>query len=66
MSSIDLETFIRAAKLLQEKNKDEFHFVLSGDGGYKEQSGTWAKLRDKENKRTDRTVVDRFSFPLPL
>lgn len=43
VSSIDLETVIRAAKLLQEKNKDEFHFILSGDGGYKEQWKDMAK-----------------------
>lgn len=36
ISSIDLETVISVANVFQEKNQDEFHFVLSGDGSYRE------------------------------
>jgi len=43
VSSIDLETVIRAASLLEKQHKDEFHFVLSGDGGYREQWESLAK-----------------------
>lgn len=32
ISSIDLETIIRTARLLEGKNREEFHFVLAGDG----------------------------------
>lgn len=36
VSSIDLETVISAAKILKERKNEDFHFVLAGDGGYKE------------------------------
>ncbi|MBL8676745.1 MAG: glycosyltransferase family 4 protein [Alphaproteobacteria bacterium] len=36
VSSIDLETVISAARILKERKNEDFHFVLAGDGGYKE------------------------------
>ncbi|MBY0501470.1 MAG: glycosyltransferase family 4 protein [Alphaproteobacteria bacterium] len=43
VSSIDLETVIQAARLLQERKIDDYHFVLCGDGKYKDQWETLAK-----------------------
>lgn len=47
VSSIDLETVISAARILKENKIEDFHFVLAGEGGYKE---SWENLaKDLDN-----------------